>query len=90
LKREPSKRNYDMNKIESVLDGGNGNCRYDKEFLLATLRGEYLRTKEWLVDLEALGIALRGGLISPAQAAQHMHDLDIMSPIGLQMEENAA
>jgi hypothetical protein len=61
-----------------------------KEFLLATLRAEYLRGKEWLVDLQALGITLRGGLISPAQAAEHMRDLDILSPLAKRIEERAA
>ena len=75
---------------ESAPDLDGRDSSYDKEFLLAALRAELLRTKAWLGDIEALGIALKGGLISPAQAVEHMRDLDILSPLAKRIEERAA
>ena len=66
-----------------------GSTSPTKELLLASLRCEYLRTRAWLADLQALGIALKGGLISPDQAAEHMRDLDLLSPLAVQIEESA-
>jgi predicted RNA-binding protein associated with RNAse of E/G family len=58
------------------------------EFLLAVLRVEHARTKMWLADIDALGIALRGGLITPAQAAEHMREMDLLSsPLAKQAEQ---
>jgi predicted RNA-binding protein associated with RNAse of E/G family len=58
------------------------------EFLLAVLRVEHARAKAWLADIEALGIALRGGLITPAQGAEHMREMDLLSsPLAKQVEQ---
>jgi len=58
------------------------------EFLLAVLRVEHAHTKAWLADIDALGIALRGGLITPAQAAEHMRDMELLSsPLAKQVEQ---
>jgi hypothetical protein len=38
------------------------------EYLLAELRCAALRARLWQADIEAVGVALRGGLISPEQA----------------------
>jgi hypothetical protein len=78
-----------MPNLNQSVESHNSNTP-SKEFLLTTLRVEHLRARAWLGDIEALGIALNGGLISAAQAAEHMHDLDIMPPIGVQIEEKAA
>jgi hypothetical protein len=51
------------------------------ELLLAMLRVESLRLRTVQADVDALGIALRGGLISPAQCVAHMHDLGIVGPL---------
>ena len=51
------------------------------ELLLALLRVESLRLRTIQADVDALGIALRGGLITPAQAVAHMHDLGIVGPL---------
>jgi hypothetical protein len=52
----------------------------NKEFLLAVLRTELLNQKALLSDIEALGIALRGNLISPEQCLDHMHQLNLVGP----------
>ena len=58
------------------------------EFLLAVLRVEHARARAWLADIDALGIALRGGLITPEQAAEHMHEMDLLySPLAKQVEQ---
>ena len=58
------------------------------EFLLAVLRVEHARAKAWLADIDALGIALRGGLITPAQAVEHMREMDLLSsPLAKQVEQ---
>jgi hypothetical protein len=51
------------------------------ELLLAILRVESLRLRTIQADIDSLGIALRGGLISPAQCVAHMHDLGIVGPL---------
>jgi hypothetical protein len=78
-----------MSNLSQSVESRNSNTP-SKEFLLTTLRVEHLRARAGLGDIEALGIALKGELISAAQAAEHMHDLGIMPPIGVQIEENAA
>jgi hypothetical protein len=90
LAREPGKRELNMQDVAFGRDDRNSDCRYDKEFLLATLRAELLRAKAWVGDIEALGIALKGGLISSAQAVAHMHDLGVMPPLAKEIEEPAA
>jgi predicted RNA-binding protein associated with RNAse of E/G family len=58
------------------------------EFLLAVLRVEHARAKAWLADIDALDFALRGGLITPAQAAEHMREMDLLSsPLAKQVEQ---
>ena len=55
------------------------------ELLLALLRVESLRLRAIQADVDALGIALRGGLISPAQCVAHMHDLGIVGPLAAEV-----
>ena len=51
------------------------------DFLLAVLRVERLRLSCIIADIDAIGIALGAGMITPAQAVAHMHDLGIVAPL---------
>ena len=53
----------------------------NKDFMLALLRTELLNQKALMSDIEALGIALRGNIISPEQCLDHMHQLNLVGPI---------
>jgi hypothetical protein len=53
----------------------------NKEFLLTVLRTELLSQKVLISDIEALGIALRGNLISPEQCVDHMQQMNIVGPL---------
>ncbi len=55
------------------------------ELLLAMLRIESLRLRTIQADVDALGLALKGGLISPAQCVAHMHDLGIVAPLAAEV-----
>jgi hypothetical protein len=55
------------------------------ELLLAMLRVESLRLRTIQADVDALGLALKGGLISPAQCVAHMHDLGIVGPLAAEV-----
>jgi hypothetical protein len=51
------------------------------ELVLALLRVERLRLSCIIADIDAIGIALLGNFITPAQAVEHMHDLGIVGPL---------
>jgi hypothetical protein len=51
------------------------------ELLLALLRVERLRLSCIIADIDAIGIALGAGMITTAQAVEHMHDLGIVGPL---------
>ena len=53
----------------------------NKEFLLTVLRTELLSQKVLISDIEALGIALRGNLISPEQCVDHMQQMNLVGPL---------
>jgi hypothetical protein len=55
------------------------------ELLLALLRVERLRLSCIIADLDAIGIALGGNFITPAQAVEHMHDLGIVGPLAAEV-----
>jgi hypothetical protein len=52
------------------------------EYLLAELRCAALRARLWQADIEAVGVALRGGLISPEQAVALLADCDCLHLLG--------
>jgi len=52
-----------------------------REYLLAELRCASLRARLWQADIEAVGIALKGGWISPEQAVDALHDCDCLQLI---------
>jgi hypothetical protein len=60
-------------------------------YLLAELRCARLRARIAVEDIDAIGLALKNGLISPAQAISHIEDADAFRflgplPDGLVME----
>jgi hypothetical protein len=52
------------------------------EYLLAELRCASLRARLWQADIEAVGLALRGGLIEPEQALGLLRDCDALHLVG--------
>jgi hypothetical protein len=51
------------------------------EFMLAVLRVERLRLSTIIADIDVLGVGLKAGLISPAQAVEHLQYMGLISPI---------
>ena len=47
-------------------------------YLLGELRCAVLRARLIETDLIAIGLALKGGLISPEQALDHLEDIDLL------------
>jgi hypothetical protein len=45
-----------------------------------------LRAKLWQHDIEAVGLALKGGLVTPDQALELLHDCDALHLVGTQPE----
>jgi hypothetical protein len=60
-----------------------------REYLLAELRCAALRARIWQADIEAVGLALRDGLIAPEQAIALLDDCDCLQLVGIR-EETAA
>jgi hypothetical protein len=48
------------------------------EYLLAELRCASLRARLWQADIDAVGMALRAGLVSPEQALKLLDDCDCL------------
>jgi hypothetical protein len=61
-----------------------------RDYLLAELRCAVLRAKLWQHDIEAVGLALKGGLIDPNQALDLLSDCDALHLVGGGNEEAAA
>ena len=51
------------------------------EFIVAVLRVERLRLSTIIADIDVLGVGLKVGMISPAQAVEHLHHMGLISPI---------
>jgi hypothetical protein len=49
-----------------------------RDYLLAELRCASLRAKLWQADIEAVGLALSGNLISPEEALELLRDCDAL------------
>jgi hypothetical protein len=52
------------------------------DYLLAELRCALLRTRLAQCDIEAVGLALKGGLVTPDQALELLHDVDALRLVG--------
>jgi hypothetical protein len=58
-----------------------------RDYLLAELRCAALRARLWQADIEAVGLALKGQLISPEQALELLADCDALHLVGTPPEE---
>jgi hypothetical protein len=52
------------------------------DYLLAELRCAVLRARLWAADIEAVGLALKGGLITPDQAVEILADCNCLHLVG--------
>jgi hypothetical protein len=59
------------------------------DYLLAELRCASLRARLWQADIEAVGLALKGGLIEPEQALELLSDCDALHLVAPPPEERA-
>jgi hypothetical protein len=51
------------------------------EYLLAELRCASLRARLWQADIDAVGLALKAGLVEPEQALELLHDCNCLQLI---------
>jgi hypothetical protein len=59
------------------------------EYLLSELRCAALRARLWQADIDTIGLALKGGFISPDQAVEHLSNCGVLHLLGSR-EETAA
>ena len=64
--------------------------RDKREYLLAELRAAALRARLRQADIDAVGLALKAGLISPDQAVEHLCDCGLLRLLGVREEQEAA
>jgi hypothetical protein len=60
------------------------------DYLLAELRCARARARLWQADIDAVAIALKGGLIHPEQALELLHDCDALHLVGPFRDEESA
>jgi hypothetical protein len=60
------------------------------EYLLSEIRCAALRARLMAADLDAVGLSLKGGLVTPDQAVELLADVDVLRLIGTPMEISAA
>jgi hypothetical protein len=60
-----------------------------RSYLLAELRCAALRARLWQADIEAVGLALKGHLISPEEALELLADCDALHLISPPPEDRA-
>jgi hypothetical protein len=58
-----------------------------RAYLLQELRCAALRARLWQADIEAVGLALKGGLIHPEQAIELLSDCDALHLVAPPSEE---
>jgi hypothetical protein len=58
-----------------------------RDYLLAELRCAALRARLWQADSEAVGLALKGGLIHPEQALELLRDCDALHLVSAPKEK---
>ena len=49
-----------------------------RDYLMAELRCASLRARLWQADIDAVGMALKAGLVSPEQALELLADCDCL------------
>jgi hypothetical protein len=68
------------------LEPGPGGRENRIGYLLQELRCASLCAKLWQHDIEAVGLALKGGLVTPEQALEMLRDCDCLQIVGTQKE----
>jgi hypothetical protein len=63
------------------------NATDHRDYLLAELRCAASRARLWQHDIEAVGLALKGGLVTPEQALELLADCDALHLVGIPPEE---
>jgi len=58
--------------------GGDISGRDRRSYLLQELRCASLRARLWQADIDAVGLALKGGLVTPDQALEMLADCDCL------------
>jgi hypothetical protein len=61
-----------------------------RDYLIAELRAASLRARLWQADIDAVGIALKNGLIEPEQALELLHNCDALHLVGAVRDEKTA
>jgi hypothetical protein len=56
------------------------------DYLLAELRWAAVPARLWQIDIEAVGIALKRGLIDPEPRIELLHDCDPLHVVGVRQE----
>jgi hypothetical protein len=59
------------------------------DYLLAELRCASLRARLWQADIDAVGLALKSGLIHPEQALKLLRDCNALHLVGAVREDAA-
>jgi hypothetical protein len=59
------------------------------DYLIAELRCASLRARLWQADIDAVGLALKGGMISPEQALGFLADCGALHLVGVREEAEA-
>jgi hypothetical protein len=54
-----------------------------REFLLSALRAASLRARMFEVEINSIGIALKGGLVTPVEALQWVKDIGALELVGM-------
>jgi hypothetical protein len=57
------------------------------DYLIAELRCAVLRARLMQADIEAVGMALKAGLVDPEQALELLHDCNCLYLVGAVREE---
>ena len=60
-----------------------------REYLLPELRAAALWARLWQADIDAIGLALKAGLISPDQAVEHLSDCGLLRLLAVREEQEA-
>jgi hypothetical protein len=57
-----------------------------RDYLMAELRCASLRARLWQADIDAVGMALKAGLVEPDQALELLDEVDCLFLVGLREE----
>jgi hypothetical protein len=55
-----------------------------RDYLMAELRCASLHARLWQADIDAVGMALKAGLVEPEQAIELLQECDCLALIGIQ------